>query len=132
MVASQQYQTHELQQALKQVQQQLQMLAQQREELDQVHDSVVEMKSVDKGQEILVPLGAGIFTQGTLTQTKTLLLNVGAQVVVEKNVDDALTLIEKQMKELQTIEQSMQEEFGHISQQLQFMQLGKGLEGSEE
>jgi len=119
------YQALELQQGLKQVQQQLQLLQQQKLELEQMVDTLQELKKTNTPHEILVPLGAGVFIKTNIKDTKTVILNVGSNIAVEKTVEDALALVEKQGKELGTIEHSMNEELAHMSQQLQFLQMSQ-------
>lgn len=116
----------ELQQGIQTLQQQLQLLQQQKAELEQLTDTLTELKDTKAGHEVLVPFGSGIYIKAKVEDPHTVILNVGASVVVEKNIADTLELVARQSKELHTIEQSMQEELAHISQQLQFMQLSQG------
>ncbi len=125
MLPQSQQEMQELQKGMQQIQQQLQFLQQQKIELEHLTDSLAELQKNQKGQEVLVPFGAGIFIKAKIEDTSKVILNVGAQVVVEKNIGDTLMLVTRQSKELHTIEQSMQEELVHISQQLQFMQLSQ-------
>ena len=118
-------QMQELQQNLKEIQQQLQLLFQQRTELEHLTGALQELGNTTGEQEVLIPLGAGIFIKASIKDVKTILLNVGAEVIVEKNVEDTLQLVERQNKELQTIESSMQEELAHVNQQLQYLQLSQ-------
>ena len=118
-------QAQELQKGLQQMQQQLQLLLQQDMELEQLIDALKELQKHPEKKELLVPFGAGISLKAELTDSKKVILNVGANITVEKNIDDTLLLIEKQKKELKIIEQSMQEEFAHVQQQLQFLQISQ-------
>ena len=116
-------QMQELQQGMQDIQQQLQSLSQQKTELEHLTDSLQELTKNPEHKDVLVPFGAGIFLKAVLADSSKVLLHVGANVTVEKSVPDTLSLIEKQSKELQVIEQSMHEELAHIQQQLQFLQL---------
>ena len=120
-----QQEMQELQQGVQQIQQQLQLLQQQKVELEHLTDSLSELQKNTSGKEVLVPFGAGIFIKAKIEDPSKVILNVGAQVVVEKNIEDTLALVTRQSKELHTIEQSMQEELVHVSQQLQFLQLSQ-------
>ena len=115
----------ELQQSMQYIQQQLQLLLGQKAELEQLTDSLHELEKHPQQKDVLVPFGAGIFLKAEVKDSQTVILNVGANITVEKSIVDALSLVEKQYKELQTIEISMQEELAHIMQQLQFLQLSQ-------
>lgn len=116
-------QLQELQQGMQQIQEQLQLLLQQKSELEHLTDALQELKKAQAKQDVLVPFGAGIYIKAEIKDPTQVLLNVGAGVTVEKDVDATLALIEKQAKELGVIEMSMREELAHIQQQLQFSQL---------
>lgn len=118
-------QLQELQQGMQQIQEQLQLLLQQKAELEHLTDALQELKKAGAKQDVLVPFGAGIYIKAEIKDSSQVLLNVGAGVTVEKDVDATLTLIEKQAKELGVIEMSMREELAHIQQQLQFSQLSQ-------
>ncbi|MDP3728834.1 MAG: prefoldin subunit alpha [bacterium] len=128
MNSPQHQQMQELQQGLQGLQQQLQLLQQQKNELENLIDSLTELGSKKEGDAVLIPFGAGVFIKAKVETTETVILNVGANVVVEKSIVDTLALVAKQSKELHTIEQSMQEELAHMSQQLQFLQLSQASE----
>jgi len=118
-------QMQEMKQNLQQMQQQLQLLEHQLLELDQVKDTIVEMKKSEKGQEILVPLGAGVFTKATIKDNEKIIMNVGSSVAVDKTLSEAEELVLKQIEELQKIQEQMNVEFAGVSQQMQFLQMSQ-------
>jgi len=118
-------QAQELQQGLQHMQQQLQLLLQQDAELEQLIDALKELQKHPLKKDVLVPFGGGIFLKADIKDTQTVLLNVGAGVTIEKDIDATLTLVEKQSKELHTIELSIREELAHVQQQLQFLQISQ-------
>ena len=118
-------QMQEMKQNLQQMQQQLQLLEHQLLELDQVKDTIVEMKKSEKGQEILVPLGAGVFTKATVKDNEKIIMNVGSSVAVDKTLSEAEELVLKQIEELQKIQEQMNKEFAGVSQQMQFLQMAQ-------
>ena len=119
----QQQEMQELKQGLLHMQQQLQLLAHQLQELEQVKEAIVSLGKANKGDEILVPLDAGVYSQATVTNTKDVLMNVGANTIVTKKIDDARILVDSQIAELQKIQKDMEEEFSHVSQQMQMAQM---------
>ena len=58
----------------------------------------------EKPEEILTPVGAGVLLRGKPPNSDRILINVGANVVLEKNRDDAAVILEKRIEEF---EQSM-------------------------
>jgi prefoldin alpha subunit len=109
-------------QRLQQLHQQFDLLQHQLGELEQVKQGIEGLKNVED-EETLIPLGAGIFVKGKITDKKTLLMNVGAKVVIEKDFDSAQQKVEGQIEELQNIGGRMQEEMSQLQQMIQFMEM---------
>ncbi len=118
-------QMQEMKQGMQQMQEQLQLLNHQMQELEQVKDSIIEMKSVEVGDEVLMSLGAGVFGKATVKDNNKIILKVGANVAVEKDLDGAEKLVKRQIEELKNVEVKINEEFANISQQMQFLQMQK-------
>ncbi len=89
-----------IEQQVSHVQNHLKLMEQQMEELMGTIQGLDEFQSLEDGSEMLVPLNNGIFTKGTLKKGNKLLINVGADVVVEKSVDGTKDLLHKQLEEL--------------------------------
>lgn len=70
-------------------------------ELKSLELSLKEMKGVEEGKEILIPMGSGIFMQGSLGSSKKIIMNVGSGVCVEKNLDDSISVVGDQIKEVE-------------------------------
>tara|TARA_Y100000034_G_scaffold49440_1_gene61156 strand:+ start:1217 stop:1627 length:411 start_codon:yes stop_codon:yes gene_type:complete len=85
-----------LEQQLKQNQRNLEIMNQQLLELNAIEQSLIELKKTKKGQEMLVPLGSGIFVKSELKDNNEILTNVGADVVISKTSAEAKTFIKKQ------------------------------------
>ena len=113
----------EIKEIVEHIQQQLQMLEGQLGELETVKYALTEFDKAKKNDEVLVPIGAGIFIKTSVKEENKVVLNVGASTAVEKSVKDAVILVDKQIEELKKIEVSMNEELAQMSQQLQFMNL---------
>jgi prefoldin alpha subunit len=90
-----------LEQQMQHVQKQLQLLEQQNMELVATREAIDEIASAPAGKEILVPISSGIFIKGQLKENKELTVNVGANVAVNKSVDDTKALIEEQIHEVE-------------------------------
>lgn len=85
---------------IKQVQQQIQKLDAQLTELEAISLSLKDLKDVKEGTEILVPVATGIFFKAGVKDVKNLLINVGSNVSVKKSVDEAVGMLNEQVKEI--------------------------------
>ena len=85
-----------LEQQIKQIQKNLEILNQQIFELNMISNSLTEIKKTKIGQELLVPLGSGIFIKTELKDNNEILTNVGSDVVVSKTNAETKTFIKSQ------------------------------------
>ena len=63
--------------------------------------TVEQLHAVDENAEILIPVGAGTFVNGSLKNSSNVLIGVGAGIVIEKPIDDAITKLDERTKRLQ-------------------------------
>lgn len=89
-----------LEQQTSQMQQHIEQMDQQAGELTQVAENLREIKDVKEGTDILVPMAGGVFVRAKIAKPEHVLVNVGASSTVQKPIDDAVGLIETQLKEL--------------------------------
>lgn len=99
-----------LDQHIKQLQKQLEMVTHQLIELTATGNSLDEFKSISAGKEIFVPLSSGIFAKASIKDTSELLVNVGANVAVKKDVASTKRLIQNQVEEIKKIQRQMIDE----------------------
>jgi prefoldin alpha subunit len=59
-----------------------------------------ELESLNDGDEILAPVANGIFIKANLKDAKTLKVNVGKGIMLDRTIPETLELIEKQEKEI--------------------------------
>lgn len=71
------------------------------DEINRVEKTIDDFKELKKGDKILVPISSGIFAEATLDNVKTLKVNVGANVLTEKDPEKTKKLIAEQKKELE-------------------------------
>ncbi|RME31578.1 prefoldin subunit alpha [Candidatus Woesearchaeota archaeon] len=69
-------------------------------ELGKLKESFDRFRELKKGQRILAPITNGVFVDATLNDPTTFHMNIGADVVVTKSIDEAKELITKQEKEM--------------------------------
>ena len=90
-----------LQQKLEQIQEYLEALQQQQQELHNTIQGIKRLSKVFPRTEVLAPLANGIFVKTKLQDNSTLIVNVGANITVEKSLPDVIVLLEMQAQELQ-------------------------------
>ena len=115
-------------QQLESIDMQLQYLQSTLADYQRAKITVDQLNSVDDNSEILIPVGAGTFVNGSLKSTSNVLIGVGAGIVIEKTVNDAVIKLEERIKRIQeNLEkmvalgqkiQSDAEELSHKTQQM--------------
>ncbi len=90
-----------LEQQIKEVRQQEQILNQQLMELTKLKESLSDLEKTNKGKELLSQIGARVFLRAELKDNKNVLIGVGANVVVEKSVEEANKIITMQLEEIE-------------------------------
>lgn len=96
-----------LDQHIKQLQKQLEVATHQLIELNTTYNSLDEFNKIDTHKEIFVPLSSGIFAKANITNTSELLVNVGANVAVKKDIASTKKLIQNQIEEIKKIQKQM-------------------------
>lgn len=74
-----------------------------------------QLKKTGENQEVLIPLGGGTFINGSVKDSQKILVDIGAGLVTEKKIDDAIVKVEERIKNLQ----KNQEKLMMTAQQLQ-------------
>jgi len=86
-----------LDEQMKQIQKQITMLDEQLVELNNTIQALDDFNKTAIGANILVPLSPGVFANAELKDNKELLVNVGSNIVVKKNVDETKELLKKRL-----------------------------------
>ncbi len=108
-----------LNQQIRQLQQQIANLENQAMELEVLEDNLEELKKVKEGTEILVSLGAGIFAKASLKDNKKLIMNVGSNTMVKKEVDEAKKVVTDQIDQMKTLIEDISMELEHAAVRIQ-------------
>src|SRR3989344_9518686 len=90
-----------LEHQIKEVQQQRQIFNYNLQELIKLTDSLSDLANVNEGKDVLAQLGPRVFIKTELRDNKLVLVDVGANVIVEKTIDEAKSFISTQLKELE-------------------------------
>ncbi|MDA1196556.1 MAG: prefoldin subunit alpha [Nanoarchaeota archaeon] len=97
----------QMQQHLEQLQEQQAMVEQQLEDLAMSSNGLEEFEKLSAGDEVLFPVSNGIFAKATLQNPSKLLVNIGAQAIVDKTPEQAKKILQDQFGELQELHQKI-------------------------
>lgn len=88
--------------------------------------TIEQLSKTKKSEEILLPIGGSTYIKAATIDSSQVLFDIGAGVVTEKSLDDAIKNIEKRIGDLQrTLErlveimQNLQNEAAEVSQKAQ-------------
>lgn len=95
-------QFQQLQKNIEYISEHVQLLNQRSYEIEESKKALEELADVKEGSEIFAPIADGVFIKATLNDNKNLLLNAGADTVVEKNIPDVVKLLAEQEEGLHT------------------------------
>ena len=111
-----------LMQQLQQLQQNISALEKHIIDLRGLDDNLNSLSQTKINSETLMPLGSGIFLKGELKDNKTVIMNVGNNVCVEKNMVEARDTVNKQLEEVSIVLGQLQEEVDNTAVKLNEMQ----------
>ncbi len=115
-------------QQLESIDMQLQYLQSTLADYQRARITVEQLHVADENSELLIPIGAGTFINGSLKNASNVLIGVGAGIVIEKPVDEAVIKLEERIRRIQenlekmaSLGQKIQsdaEELSHKTQQM--------------
>ncbi|MBU0757995.1 MAG: prefoldin subunit alpha [Nanoarchaeota archaeon] len=104
----------ELDSQIKHMQKHIEVVDSQLMELESLKLSLSEFADTKEGDEMLVPLAAGIYVKGKLADNKELIVNVGANVSVEKKPEEVKEMLAKQSEEIKKFRASLLMQFQQL------------------
>ena len=95
-------------------------------EYNKVKITLEQIVKINKGSEVLLPLGGSSFIEANITNPSKVLFDIGAGIVIEKTSNDAIKKIDERIVDLQknqekilTIMQNLQNEAMEVSAKAQ-------------
>jgi len=88
-------------QQLESIDMQLQYLQSTLADYQRTKITVDQLHRIDENSELLIPVGAGTFVNGSLKNTSNVLIGVGAGIVIEKTIDEAVIKLEERINRIQ-------------------------------
>ena len=71
------------------------------QEINNTKESLEALSNKGKGKESLLPIADGIFVRCDIKDPSNVLINVGSGTIVEKKIDEAKDMLDKQLQELE-------------------------------
>lgn len=107
----------EIEERAKIMQQQMLILNQQIMEIAATLQSIEELELAEAGSRSYSTVGQGIYVGSQITDTKTLLVNVGAGVIIRKTLQETKDMLAQQFNETQGLQQKAENELRRIAQE---------------
>lgn len=98
-----------VQREIQKMEEQLLELERRKMELDIVSSSMDEIAK-QQGDDVLIPIGSGVFVKGSLAEKNRVLINIGADVVVEKDFAEAKKIVGEQFDEISSLQKELEGE----------------------
>ncbi|MBU2616374.1 MAG: prefoldin subunit alpha [Nanoarchaeota archaeon] len=101
-------------------------LNQLRQQFQAVEEGVVELNSlsiglgeidVSEGEEILAPIGRGVFVKAKIT-SKELIVDVGNRTLVKKDIPETKKIIEEQISKLENLKKDLENNMEGIQEEV--------------
>ena len=99
--------------------QRLQLLSSSISELRLAQGSLRDLKGVESGNPLLVPVGGGVFMDAQLGDISKVVVGVGANVSVEMEYEKAVEDIGERLQEMEQAQGAVQQQLGQILAQLE-------------
>lgn len=101
------------------LQQRLQQVLAAVSELRLAQQSLGDLKKVESGTNLLVPVGGGAFINAEMGSIDNVVVGIGAGVSVEMQYDDAVKDVYDRLAEMEKAQASIEEQLGQILAQLE-------------
>lgn len=99
--------------------QRLQLLASSISELRLAQRSLRDLKDIESGNPLLVPVGGGVFMDAQLGDISKVVVGVGADVSVEMDYEKAVEDIGERLQEMEQAQGAVQQQLSQILAQLE-------------
>lgn len=70
------------------------------EEYSRAKATLTDLKNAEEGDEILMPVGGSTFVRAKVSNSKKALIGIGSGITVEKDVDEAMQIIDARVQEM--------------------------------
>lgn len=99
---------------LERLQEYLARMDKQTAEVTALKSALDQFKTIEEGEEMLVPLAAGVFMKATSTGDKLLHVNVGQNTIVAKSPDQVHKMLDEQLAEMRQYEEELHAQYDQL------------------
>ncbi|HLC58878.1 MAG TPA: prefoldin subunit alpha [Candidatus Nanoarchaeia archaeon] len=107
-----------LMQQLQQLEQNSEIIEKHVSDLNSLKENLGNVSKVKTNTESLLPIGNGIFLRGELKDSSSVVMNVGAGVLLEKSVKEAIDSVESQLLEVKSFLDQLKNEIVNTRESL--------------
>lgn len=87
-------------------------------ELETVKDVLRKLPELgDRAEDVLIPIGGGVFVRGTIKDVKRVLIGVGADIVVQKSIDEAVGDLDAKIENLKNSREELRKSIDDLTKQ---------------
>lgn len=87
----------------------------------EIASTLESINEIKESGEVLFSLGSNAYTKGKITDKEKIIVEIGANIALEKNVEEAKNTLEKRKKELEESLREIENEIGKITFSLQIL-----------
>jgi prefoldin alpha subunit len=84
-------------------------------EVQIAYNTLEGIKKEKQGSSLLIPIGGGSYVKSKLEDSNTLIVGIGANVAVEKNVDEAQKAFQTRLVRFEKVRDSLQQQLEEIA-----------------
>lgn len=110
-----------LEEKFKELQQSRELFTMKIMEINQSSEALEEIEK-SKQDDVFLPLGSSIFVPGKIDKKEKMIVGVGADIAVEKNIGEIKELLEKRKKTLENGLESVQNNMLEIANQIRVLE----------
>ncbi len=96
-----------LQQQLGSIESQIKDVDNQEQDLKAAVTHLNSLKEIKDNQEALIPIVNGVFVKAKIIKSDSLFVNIGANTVVKKTIDETVKMLEQNIKEIDTYRENL-------------------------
>ncbi len=100
---------------IQELENQIAVLEQRRLEMEELLENLDKFKDT----KMIVPIITGIMVEAAIEEPKHIFINVGANVIVKKRIDEARAILETQIREILESEKLLEQEIAKVINSLQ-------------
>lgn len=87
-------------------------------EIEAAREAFEDIAGLKEKNEVLIPIGSGIFSYGKITDAKKVLVEVGAGVLMDKEPESARKFLEEKKQEIEKLAGELQAEINGTSEKM--------------